>query len=79
MHLLYGALPVPYVPMRSTRCALHGGTSVRLYASSLLNLALPPDLYSPQSVPLWNDLADPVFDGVRLEGLKSMGNAFLLA
>ena len=27
---------------------------------------------------LWNDLADPVFDGVRLAGFKSRANAFLL-
>ena len=28
---------------------------------------------------LWNDLADPVFDGVGLAGFKSNGHAFLLA
>ena len=31
------------------------------------------------SVSLWNDLADPVFDGVGLEGFKSRSTAFLLA
>ena len=31
------------------------------------------------SVSLWNDLGDPVFDGVGSAGLKSMANAFLLA
>ena len=27
----------------------------------------------------WNDLSDPVFDGVGLAGFKSRANAFLLA
>ena len=31
------------------------------------------------SVSLWNDLADPVFDGVGLVGFKTRANAFLLA
>ena len=31
------------------------------------------------SVSLWNDLADPVFDGVGLSGFKSRANAILLA
>ena len=29
------------------------------------------------SVSLWNDLAFPVSDGVRLAGFKSMANAFV--
>ena len=33
----------------------------------------------PLSLSLWNDLSDPVFDGVGLEGFKSRANAFLLA
>ena len=35
--------------------------------------------FRPLSVSLWNDLADPVFDGVGLAGFKSRANAFLLA
>ena len=31
------------------------------------------------SVSRWNDLSDPVFDGVGLAGFKSRANAFLLA
>ena len=31
------------------------------------------------SVSLWNDLADPVFEGVRLSGFKCRANAFSLA
>ena len=31
------------------------------------------------SVSLWNDLANPVFDGVGLAGFKSRANAILLA
>ena len=33
----------------------------------------------PLSVSLWNDLSDPVFDGVGQAGFKSRANAFLLA
>ena len=35
------------------------------------------DLHS-LSLSLWNDLADPVFDGVGLEGFKSKVNAFFI-
>ena len=33
----------------------------------------------PLLVSLWNDLSDPMFDGVLLAGFKSRDNAFLLA
>ena len=32
-----------------------------------------------KEVSQWNDLSDPVFDGVGLAGFKSRVNAFLLA
>ena len=35
--------------------------------------------FIPLSVSLWNDLVDPVFDGVGFAGFKSRSNAFLLA
>ena len=35
--------------------------------------------FVPLSVSLWNDLADPVVDGVGLAGFKRRANAFLLA
>ena len=35
--------------------------------------------FIPLSVSLWNDLGEPVFDGVGLAGFKSRANAFLLA
>ena len=35
--------------------------------------------FIPLSVSLWNDLVDPIFDGVGLAGFKSRSNAFLLA
>ena len=75
-HQLCGALPVPYLPVRVTRGALiaHRYT----YA--------PPRCITSQysrnfillSVSLWNDLVDPLFDGVGLAGFKSRSNAFLL-
>ena len=35
--------------------------------------------FIPLSESMWNDLADPVFNGVGLAGLKSRANTFLLA
>ena len=35
--------------------------------------------FVPLSASLWNDLANPVFDGVGLAGFKSRANAILLA
>ena len=35
--------------------------------------------FIPFSVSLWNDLADPVFDGVGLGCFKTIANSFLLA
>ena len=55
-----------------------GSTSVYLCTTSLQNLAVP-QTFVLLSVSLWNDLADPVFDGVGLAGLKSKANDFLLA
>ena len=74
MHPLNGALPGPYVPTRVTRGAL----VAHRYTYS------PPRCrtlqYSKTFIPsLWNDLANPVFDGVGLADLKSRANASLLA
>ena len=76
-HPIYGALPVPYVLVRVTQGAL----IAHRYACA------PPRhrtsqycwTFIPWLVSLWNDLSDPVFDGVGLAGFKSSANAFLLA
>ena len=63
------------------RCGLHVvlwshiGTIMRLLAAEPLNIARY--LFPGQC--LWNDLSDPMFDGVGLAGLKSRANDFLLA
>ena len=76
MHPVYGAQPVPHVPVLVTRGALVAdGTLMHLRDAE------------PRSTTgflilcqyLWNDLGDPVFDGVGLAGFKSLTNAFLLA
>ena len=74
MHPLYGALIVQYVPVRVTRGALvpHRYT----YAPPRCRTSQHRKIYNPLSVSLWNDLADPVFDGVGLAGFKSRVNAF---
>ena len=77
MHPLNGALPGPYVPVRVTRGALvaHQYT----YAPSRCGTSQYRRTFIPFSVSLWNDLANPVLDGVGLAGFKSRVNAFLLA
>ena len=76
MHPLCGALPVPYVPVRVTSGALiaHRHT----YAPPSCRTSQHRRTFTSLSVSLWNDLVDPVFDGVGSAGFKSRSNAFLL-
>ena len=77
MHPLSGALLLPYVPACVTRGALvahrHSFAPPRCRTSQYCRS------FMPLSVSLWNDLSDPVFDGLGLAGFKSTANAFLLA
>ena len=74
MHSHHGALPEPYVPVRVTL----GAVIVHRYTYA------PPGsrtshyrmTFIPLSVSLWNNLGDPVFDGVWLMGVNSRANAF---
>ena len=77
MNPLNDDLPGPYVPVRVTRGALvsHRYT----YAPAGCRTSQYRRTFVPLSVSLWNDLADPVFDGVWLEGFKSRVNVFILA
>ena len=77
MHPLNGALPGPYVPVRVIRGALvaHRYTYVLLRCGT----SQYRRTFIPLSVSLWNDLANPVFDGVGLACFKSRANVFLLA
>ena len=63
---------------RMCQCGLH---AVPWSQISILirHLAAEPRTFVPLSVSLWNDLADPVFDGLGLASFKSRANAFLLA
>ena len=76
MHPLNVALPVPYVIVWATRGALvaHRYT----YAPPRCRTSQYRMTFVLFSVSLWNDLADPVFDGMGLAGFKSRANAFLL-
>ena len=69
MQPLYGALPVPYVPVRVTRDALvaHRYT----YAPPRCRNSLYRRTFIHLLVFVRNDLADPVFHGVELAGLLS--------
>ena len=77
VHHLNGALPGTYVPTRVTRGALvaHRYT----YAPPRCRTFQYSRTFITFLVSLWNDLADPVFDGVELAGFKSRANASLLA
>ena len=77
VHPCNGALPRPYVPALVTRCSLvaHRYT----YAPPRCRTLQYRIIFIPFSVSLWNDLANPVFDGVGLAGFKSRANASLLA
>ena len=63
-----GVLPGPYVPVRVTRGALvaHRYT----YAAPCCRTSLYNWTFIPLSGSLWNDLANPVFNGVGLAGFK---------
>ena len=74
VHPLNGALTGLYVPVRVTRDAL---------VAHQYTYALPRCINTQHSrilisfsVSLWNDLANPEFDGVGLAGFKSRANAF---
>ena len=75
VHPLNGALPGPCVPARVTRGALvaHRYT----YAPPRCRTLQYSRTFIPFSVFLWNDLANPLFDGVGLAGFKSRANASL--
>ena len=77
VHCLNSALPGPYVPVRVTRGALvaHRYT----YAPPRCRTSQYSRTFIALAVSLWNDLANPLFDGVGLAGFKSRANAFLLA
>ena len=77
MHPLCGALPLLYVLALATR-----GASVahrHSFAPPRCRSSQYHSTFVPLSVSFWNDLSDPVFDGVGLAGFKSRANAFLLA
>ena len=76
-HQLNGALPGVYVPVWVTCVILvaHWYT----YALPHCRTSQYHRIFIPLSVSLWNEVANPVFDGVGLAGFKSRANAFLLA
>ena len=77
MHPLSGALPLPYVLARVTHGALV--THMHSFAPPRCRTSQYRRTFVPLTVSLWNDLSDPVLDGVGLVGFKSRTNAFLLA
>ena len=78
VHPLNGALPKPYVTVR-VRCGALLVAHRYTYAPPLCRTLQCCRTFTPSSVSLWNDLANPVFDGMGLAGFKSRANASLLA
>ena len=76
MHALNGVLPGLYVPVRVARGAL---VVHRKLVSPRCRTSQYRMTFIPLSVSHWNDLADPVFNGVGLAGFKRRGQCFLLA
>ena len=76
VHNPNAALPGPFVPVRVTRGALDA--HLYTYAPPRCRTLQYSRTFIPFSVSLWNDLANPVFDGVGLAGFKSRANASLL-
>ena len=76
MHPLSGALPLAYVLSRFTRGALVAHR--HSFAPPRCRISQSRRSFVPLCVSLWNDLSDPVFDGVGLAGFKSRASAFLL-
>ena len=64
VHPLNGALPG-----RMCQCGLPAVLWLRIGTLIIRT-------FIPLSVSIWNDLANPVFDGVGLAGFKSRANAF---
>ena len=77
MHSHYGALRMPYVPVRVIRGAVIAQRYT--YVPSRCRTSQYRRTFILFSVSLWNDLGDSVFDGVLLAGFKSRVIAFLLA
>ena len=75
MHALSGALPLPYVPARVIRGALVAHW--HSFAPPCCRTSQYRRTFVLVSVFRFNDLSDPVFDGVGA-GFKSRANAFLL-
>ena len=76
MHSLNGAQLIPFVPVQVTSGALvaHRYT----YAPPRCRTLQYSMTFILFSVSLWNDLANPVFDGVGLADFKNRTNASLL-
>ena len=82
IHPFYGALPVPYVPVRVTRGAVIAHEVIAHPIGTLMARCRTSQYrrtFIHLSVSLWNDLGDPVFDSVGLAGFKSRANTFLFA
>ena len=77
MHILNGDLPGSCVPVRVSLGALVA--HLHTYVMSRCRTSQYRRTLIHISVSLWNNLADPVVDGMGLSGFKSRATVFLLA
>ena len=76
MHPLNDALPGPYVPVRVTPGALFAHQYT--YAPPCCSTSQYRRTFVSLSVSLWNDLADPVFDGVGIPRVQEQGQCVFI-
>ena len=76
MHPLYGAQPGLYLPVWVTHRTLVANRYT--YAPPRCRTLQCHRTIIPLLVYLWNDLGDPIFDGVGPVGFNCRANAFLL-
>ena len=77
MHPLYGAQPVPYVPVRVVGRGRYTYAPPRYRTSQYRKTTIKSTIYIHLSVFVWNDLADPVFE-LWTGGFQKHGQGFLL-
>ena len=74
MHPLSGTLTLPYVPASVTLGSLVA--HMHSFSAPRCRTFQYHRTFVPLLVSLWNDVSDPVFDGVGLAGFKRYNNVF---
>ena len=76
MHPYYSVLPGPHVPVQIIHAVLWSHIGILNYSIPRCRTSQYRRNFSPLSLYLCNDLADPLYDGLLLAGFKSSANDF---